>query len=192
MKVFIGALVGLLLGSAIVAGLTVAGVAKNYWPILVVAVVAGMAMSRIASGSRAKYVKGGLAAVATALAMIAGQIGAAQILSKQSVEIGPMAASGSDATVVEEAAGDGAVTAEVPLAETEVILPVSTQPPVGTMSGRGGDISTTDIAFFAVGCLIAYSLGKGSDEPTNVVDESTDTPASDPDESNSASEADEK
>ncbi|MEO0529760.1 MAG: hypothetical protein AAF266_04190 [Planctomycetota bacterium] len=164
MKVLAGALVGLVLGAAIVAGLTVAGVAKNYWPILVVAVVAGMAMGRIAAASRAKYLKGGLAALATAVAMIVGQMGAAQILSKQSVEIGPSTVTaGTPAADAGEAETDAAEVTEDIIETPEVILPVSSPPPTGGMAGGATDVSPMDIGFFAVGCLIAYQLGKGSD-----------------------------
>lgn len=189
MKVLTGALAGLVLGAAIVAGLTVAGVAKNYWPILVVAVVAGMAMSLIASSSRAKYLKGGLAALATAVAMIVGQMAAAQVLSKQATEIGP-ATQSSKASVEELEAVEGADGEVAEIEETaKVILPVSPRS-IGGPAGapRAGDISTTDIAFFAVGCLIAYQLGKGKDAAEHAANDAAETPASDPGDSEAAPE----
>ncbi|QDT67986.1 hypothetical protein MalM25_08950 [Planctomycetes bacterium MalM25] len=174
MRALVGALIGLVVGAAIVAALG----ENAYWSVVLAGLVAGLSMRFFTGVSGFPYAKGALAAIATALAAIGGPVAATQWRSAAT----PVATL-DDAKVVAEAEDEteGAATDDAAdlepmpeMAMDEGLGPLST---VNLKRPSADTKSMKDIACLVIGCLLAYQMGKGSEaKPAN----EDEPPADDP------------
>ncbi len=174
MRTLFGALVGALLGGAITAGLTSAYNVQAYWPVVLAGLVAGVAMRKLASNDHVSYLRGALAALATVLAMIGGPLVGAKLISQQKPTISKVettAAAVEDATAKDSDEGGEVVEQEPPP------TPILSQAK-GSI-GKQSDINPLDAILMAVGCLLAYQIGKGSELATVAAPEERATDSDD-------------
>lgn len=160
MRALVGALVGLVVGAAIVGALDVAMNSKAFWSVLVAGLAAGVSMRSLAGGGGGSYAKGALAAIATALAAIGGPIAATQWFSSISKATPTAVVANQSASDGEEADEGPAVSApEVPVVlESEAPNPLST---VQLKRPTASDTTVRDTICLVLGCLLAYQMGKG-------------------------------
>ena len=162
MRALVGALVGLVVGAAIVGALDVAMHSKAFWSVLLAGVAAGLSMRSLAGGGGGSYVKGALAAIATALAAIGGPIAATQWFTT-------ISQAAPTSVAVEQAAGDDDQEASVdgaaaPAPEAPVIVESEGVNPLSTVQLKrptASDSTIRDTICLVIGCLLAYEMGKG-------------------------------
>ncbi|MEQ8848546.1 hypothetical protein [Botrimarina sp.] len=161
MRVILGGVVGFLLAAILIAALSTLPGIKTLWPVLPAGVLAGLAMRTLGAARVSTYLRGAVAAAATAVAAVVGPMLTAQWLTAQSsapvtIQSNQAAAAPADEPQV---AGDGAA-----LPEPEPVVQLEqTGPARQTVDDPFG--APLDIAWLAIGCLIAYQLGKGKESP---------------------------
>ncbi len=184
MRTLIGGIVGLALGSILLAVLMSQGI-QSYWPILPVGLIAGLTVRSFAKNKHGGYAGGGLAAIATLLALLTGPLLAQKIIANQA----PKTPANRPAAVAQ--AGEPGDEADAP-AEA-----VATQEPLAVPASD--EVSTAlryraqmkqkfpvwDAICLAIGCLIAYEVGKGKPSNTELAEDSEEVPT---DEENSSTE----
>lgn len=161
MRALIGAVVGLVVATLVVAFLGSALGQKAFLATIAAGLGAGLLMRSLAAGGGSIYAKGGLAALVTAAAAVAGPLAAEQWFRMQSKAI--PAPPTSTKVVSDETAneGDGVAAAEVPVQEAFSPTDGSTGPRFSATRGAG-DTQGLEIGSMVIGCLLAYQLGKGS------------------------------
>ncbi len=175
MRTLFGALIGVLLGGALIAVLTSSFDVQKAWPILLAGLVAGIAMRAFASDHHVSYLRGGLAALATVLAMICGPFVGAKMISQKAPSVAKVVASTTDAVEEAVSTGEGdleeAVGPPMPLAG-----PGQSK---GVIGAPKGDMDPMEALFMAAGCLIAYQVGKGSEAASEETEATSDAESSD-------------
>lgn len=181
MRTFVATILGLVLATAAVALLGTALGQRAYLAALLAGLLAGGAMRVLASGAGSMYLRGGLAAAATVLAAIAGPIASAQWYTSQSNSMGAATVSrDANQQQAEEPVAPGrsgqSATAIAASAMRDVV--VSGGSAAGATSRPGNAV--WELASMAIGCLLAYQLGKGS--PARPAEEEADqSPQDEPD-----------
>lgn len=176
MRALLGGIAGLIAGVAIVAGLSSFASVQDYWPVLVVGVVAGLIMKAMAAGPNASYFRGALAALATVAAMIGGQMAAAKVIQSKSASISPDALKNISVADDDGDSDEAAEPAAAPVIE-EPIVTGEPMPAVAVNKVQQGDIKPIDIGFLVGGCLLAYQLGKGAKHDPNSEPPAEEAPA---------------
>jgi hypothetical protein len=162
MRMAVGALLGLVLGTAIVAAIGLAFNNYAYAGSLAAGLLAGVLMRGLTGLGGAVYAKGALAAMATAAAAILGPFVQTQWFHSQFNNLqstAPRIAIQSDA--------EGDAEAETTTDETVVVTDDrSRSMDNGALRAplRAPDrdpFATADVACLVIGCLAAYQIGKG-------------------------------
>lgn len=166
MRALVGAILGVLVGTLVVAGL---GVAMNnaFWSVLLAGLAAGVVMRMAAAEKGSTYLKGGLAAVATVLAAVIGPLVATEWFRASTNQMKPNPGAVAVAETDEEEGDGSAAVVDIEVTERVDI------PGVGNSSGAGlglsqptaNSFSPVEITCLVVGCLIAYLVGKGGGPP---------------------------
>lgn len=177
MRTLLGALVGLGLGSLLMAVLISQGI-QSFWPILPVGLIAGLTVRSFSKNSRGGYVGGGLAAIVTVVALVTGPLLATKIIAMQTPKTPPK--NDVVAVVTETTDEEGNVVATA--VEEPIAIPVKSDVP-GQMrysTQMNQKFPVADAICLAIGCLIAYEIGKGKAEKAEIEEDSSDdTPADD-------------
>ncbi len=165
MRLFLGAIVGLLLGSLLLAVFISQLEVRDYWTMLPVGLIIGLCVRNFAVGKYGGYPGGALAVIATSLAMVVGPYVATKMIVSQRPDATTNSAAINQALPQEGDAAEGEAEdgeAEV-VAEPVVALapPKDDVPGINLSSQPKGDLPPLDIVFIAVGCLIAYEVAKG-------------------------------
>lgn len=161
MAALVGAVIGLVVATAVDA---IGGVAlghNGYLAILLGGVAAGLVMRMLASGSGSIYAKGGLAALVTAVAAVAGPVVAAQWFQAKGASIASRGAPVAVVADADDAEVDVAVE-EVPDIIEPTAMPIGANPSSYTMPTGRTDFAAPDMICMVLGCLVAYQLGKGA------------------------------
>lgn len=191
MRALIGAVVGLVVATALVA---VAGsVLKHYsyLAILVGGIAAGLIMRMLASGSGSAYAKGALAALVAGVAAVAGQLALASWHQAQGAAIPkPSAKVISQAPKADQTLdAEGEVIADIPVDTVALPDNIGSHSAFSVKASKQGD-DTENVVCIALGCLLAYQLGKGATaapaaseeaDPDSEPEYPAESPASDPD-----------
>lgn len=174
----IGAVLGLVLGTAVVAaiGLTLNNYA--YVGALAAGLLAGVLMRAIAGLGGPVYAKGALAAMATAAAAILGPFVQTQWFRTQidASRPAPTIVASRDADADADGEGDAAADA------TPVAVDDRSRTPQGAVLNaplRAPDrdpFVPADVACLVLGCLAAYQIGKGRQPETAEEDPNGDAP----------------
>lgn len=169
MRTLLGGVVGLVLGAALIAALSVFTDVKSLWPVLPAGVLAGLAMRGLGTTNVSSYLRGAVAAAATAAAAVVGPMVAATWLTNQTGSAAPVVArqAASD-DAAESTATDGASEELEDDSQPDRLAAIPSGPQAlrTRVESPFGDLST--IASLAFGCLIAYQLGKGKASPYDV------------------------
>lgn len=174
MRTLLGVVVGMVLAAALVAAIGAFGaVGQATWTVIPAGLVVGLFARKMTAGDPPSYMRGALAAVATVGAMILGQMGAANLISKQA----PVTGAAPKVAAVEQPADEGAEEAEEAAAPTVVITPDTPKTqPVGTIGmRRQEEFPVKDAIMLAVGCLVAYQTGKGAAAGSSEEDSESET-----------------
>lgn len=171
MRTLFGALVGMLLGVALMAVITSAFNIQNYWPILLAGLIAGLAMRKLASDNHTSYLRGGLAALVTVLAMIGGPFVGAKLISQKAPSITKVESLVTDSGEETAKAGTDSVLEATELSSMPAITNAK-----GVIGSPKGQENPLDVVLIVAGCLIAYQLGKGPEAVAKVTDPDEESP----------------
>ncbi|QDV77489.1 hypothetical protein [Botrimarina mediterranea] len=181
MRMAVGALLGLIAGTAVVAAIGLAFNNFAYLGALVAGVLAGVLMRAVTGQGGPIYAKGALAAMATAAAAILGpflqtQWFRAQVDAKAAIPTavasrdadadapaGDPAAEGSDVAIDDRSRMSDGIALGAPFRATE------REPYV-----------RADVACLVIGCLAAYQIGKGVQPATIEEEASVEEPRQEP------------
>lgn len=162
MRALLGTIVGLVLGGALVVVLGAFAGISAYWVIIPVGLVTGLAMKAVASSGKPSLVRGGLAAATTLLAMLGGQLVSAEVIKSRSPPKEMLAKVAKEKAANVEADGSGAAEpAVMPVLEDRRANSVTGA--AGSIGAPRSDYNVLDAVYLAVGALVAYQLGKGSE-----------------------------
>jgi hypothetical protein len=178
----VGALLGLILGTAAVAATGLAFNTYAFVGALIAGVLAGTVMRAVVGPGGAVYAKGALAAMATAAATILGPFVQTQWFRAQSnvtMQAPTNVVREADAASVEKPAGDGDA------AVTEVLddrsAPFGSGPLGGPLRAPNRDpFALADVACLVIGCLAAYQIGKSEGPVTGEGEAEDDAPHNEP------------
>lgn len=174
MRTLLGALVGLGLGSLLMAVLISQGM-QSYWPIVLVGLIAGVTVRSFSKEGRGGYIGGGLAAIVTVVALVTGPLLATKVIAMQLPET-PVK---NDAVAVAaDNANEESDTAAAEVEEEPVVEESATQVPRALRYGspRNQKFPVLDAIFLAVGCLVAYEIGKGKAKKSEAGEEPSQEP----------------
>ncbi len=183
MRLFLGAIVGLLLGSLLLAVITSQFGDQGYWPMLPVGLAVGLCVRNFAIGKYGGYPGGALAVLATLAAMVVGPIVATKMIVSQRPEATTNSAAierslPSEDTEAEVDDGEE-TTEEVEEPKVAATTPQDDVPGIKISTQPQGDFPIADAICLAIGCLIAYEVAKGTPQPSeeNESEEGEDSPA---------------
>lgn len=179
MRLFLGAIVGLLLGSLLLAVITSQYGDQGYWPMLPVGLAVGLCVRNFAIGKYGGYPGGALAVLATLAAMVVGPIVATKMIVNQR----PMATTNT-AAIERSLPSEGEVADEEEVTEEVEESRVATTPQddvpgIKISTQPQGEFPIADAICLAIGCLIAYEVAKGTPQPSeeDESEEGEDSPA---------------
>ena len=160
MRMAVGALLGLVLGTVVVAAIGLAFNNYAYVGALAAGLLAGVLMRAVTGFGGPVYAKGALAAMATAAAAILGPFVQTQWFRSQVIASRPAPST----AVAQETEASAGVAADNNAA---VVLDDRSRAPAGAMlraplrAPSRDPFATADVACLVLGCLAAYQIGKG-------------------------------
>lgn len=173
MRAIVGALAGLVAATAIVAVVGNALGQQAFLAILIAGLVAGLLMRALASGAGSVYARGALAAAMTAVAAVAGPMAATQWFKAQSDRIAaPPKSVVAQSTDDEEETASGGGAAAAPIEVTPVSEAITGG--AGVRPVTKTDTAAFELVSMAIGCLLAYQLGKGKPAATAASEEAAE------------------
>lgn len=167
-RTLMGAVVGGALGALVVVGLgqsPVPWVRDGMWAVVIVGLLAGLSMKLIASDGHVSFIRGGLTALVAVLAFMGGKYSVGEITGMQA----PQATELPAVADIADATGDGAEGAgdvnldDIPEAPARVASGAPRQEIINV--GPPKKVQTYDAIWLAVGALVAYQIGKGTECP---------------------------
>lgn len=174
MRMIVGALLGLVLGTAVVAIFGIAIDRYAYLAALVAGLVAGVAMRSVVGPGGSIYAKGALAAIATVAATILGPMAEASWFRAQA---DAKTLNGAKVVVAESLEEESDVeVGEAVVIETEEAPALSEAGLKAPLRAPANNpFAAADVACLVIGCLAAYQIGKG--EVPTVAEEEADAEA---------------